>query len=82
MAAPLKTKTSVSLDASALDAPREFGVNVSAVAEVALKQAVAEARRRKWLEDNAAAFAGHARRPSAGGYPRRPWPDVMERLRP
>ena len=68
MGAP-RTKTSVTLDAAALDAAREFGVNVSAVADAALKQAVSEARRWRWLEENAAAFAAQAEWHAREGHP-------------
>jgi antitoxin CcdA len=51
-----KRKISLSLDADALDAARDLGLNVSAIADAALKGAVAEARRRRWLEENAKAF--------------------------
>ena len=52
-----KRKTSLTLDSDALDAARELGVNVSAVADEALRRAVADARRIRWLEENAEAFA-------------------------
>ncbi|WP_284486595.1 type II toxin-antitoxin system CcdA family antitoxin [Sedimentitalea xiamensis] len=52
-----RRKTSLTLDAEALDRARALGINVSAVAEAALLQAVAEARRQRWLDDNAEAFA-------------------------
>lgn len=55
-----KRKTSLTLDAQALDDARALGVNVSAVAEDALRRAVAEARRQRWLEENAEAFAAQA----------------------
>lgn len=67
-AAP-KRKTSLALDAAALDAARELGLNVSAVAEAALREAVREARRRRWLEENAEAFAAQARWHSENGHP-------------
>jgi len=60
MDAGTKRKTSLTLDADALDAARGLGINVSAVAEAALRRAVADARRRRWLEDNAEAFAAQA----------------------
>ncbi len=60
MSTATKRKTSLTLDASALDAAHGLGINVSAVAEAALLKAVAEARHRKWLEDNADAFARQA----------------------
>ena len=60
MPAATKRKTSLTLDASALDAARELGVNVSSVADAALQKAVAKARHEKWLAENAAAFAAQA----------------------
>ena len=64
-----KRKTSLTLDAAALDAARTLGVNVSAVADAALRDAVAEARRRRWLDENADAFAAQARWHEANGHP-------------
>ena len=55
-----KRKTSVTLDAAALDSARSLGINVSAVAEAALLKAIHEARQRQWLADNADAFAAQA----------------------
>ncbi len=64
-----KRKTSLSLDADALEAARDLGINVSAVADAALRQAVAEARRRQWLEENAAGFAAQAEWHDRHGHP-------------
>lgn len=69
MSPTAKRKTSLSLDAAALDAARALGVNVSAVADAALARAVAEARRRAWLEENAAAFAAQAAWHDRNGHP-------------
>lgn len=55
MRATSKSKTSVTLDA--------------AVADAALRQAVGEARRRRWLEENADAFAAQAERHARNGHP-------------
>ena len=55
-----KRKTSLTLDATALDQAKELGINVSAVAEAALEAAVAQARQERWLEENAEAFAAQA----------------------
>jgi len=68
---PLATrrKTSLTLDADMLDAARDLGVNVSAVADAALREAVAQARRRHWLEDNADAFAAQAEWHERHGHP-------------
>lgn len=60
MGPAIRRKTSLTLDAQALDRARELGINVSAVAEAALVRAVDEARRAQWLEDNAEAFAAQS----------------------
>ena len=60
MAATTKRKTSLTLDAAALDGVKDLGINVSAVAEAALIRAVTEARRKKWRDDNADAFAAQS----------------------
>mgnify|MGYP005861915663 CR=1 FL=1 len=60
MVAATKRKTSLTLDAEALEGARELGINVSAVAEAALIEAIAESRRKKWLAENAAAFAAQS----------------------
>jgi antitoxin CcdA len=69
MTAASKRKTSLTLDAAALDAARELGVNVSAVADAAIRRAVAKARRRKWLDENADAFAAQAEWHDRNGHP-------------
>lgn len=69
MPAMSRRKTSLSLDADALEAARDLGINVSAVADAALRRAVAEARRNRWLEDNAGAFAAQAEWHERNGHP-------------
>jgi len=69
MTTTAKRKTSLTLDAAALDAARDLGVNVSAVADAALRQAIAEARRRQWLEENADSFAAQAAWHEENGHP-------------
>jgi antitoxin CcdA len=64
-----KRKTSVTIDAAALDAARDLGLNVSAVADTALQNAVADARRAKWLSENADAFARQAAWHDRNGHP-------------
>ena len=64
-----KRKTSLTLDAATLDAVRDLGINVSAVAETALQNAVREARRRQCLDDNADAFAAQAEWHERNGHP-------------
>lgn len=64
-----KRKTSLSLDGGALDAARALGINVSAVAEAALRRAVEEARRQHWRAENAEAFAAQAAWHAEHGHP-------------
>lgn len=60
MVAAIKRKTSLTLDVEALESAKELGINVSAVAEMALIKAVADTRRKKWLAENAGAFAAQS----------------------
>ena len=69
MAIATKRKTSLTLDADALDRARDLGINVSAVAEAALMKAVAEAGQKKWLAENADAFAAQAEWLERNGHP-------------
>lgn len=69
MVVATKRKTSLTLDAAALEGARELGINVSAVAEAALIQAVAEARRMTWLAENEDAFAAQSDWHARHGHP-------------
>lgn len=69
MPSAAKRKTSLTLDAKALDQAKELGVNVSAVAEQALHIAVADARRKQWLEENADAFVAQSDWHARNGHP-------------
>lgn len=69
MVAATRRKTSLTLDAEALDHAKALGINVSAVAEAALIRAVAEARRKKWLDENADAFAAQSDWHERHGHP-------------
>ena len=69
MANRTKRKTSLTLDAEALDDAKALGVNVSAVAEEALIKAVAKARRERWLAENADAFAAQSDWHERNGHP-------------
>lgn len=64
-----KRKTSLTLDAVTVDSARDLGINISVVADRALRQAVADARRRKWLDENAEAFAAQAEWHERNGHP-------------
>ena len=69
MVAATKRKTSLTLDAEALDHAKDLGINISAVAEAALVRAVADARRQKWLAENADAFAAQSDWHERNGHP-------------
>jgi antitoxin CcdA len=59
----------VTIDAAALDAARDLGINVSAVADAALRKAVVEVQRKRWLDENADAFARQAEWHDRNGHP-------------
>lgn len=69
MVSATKRKTSLTLDIEALEAAKEFEINISAVAETALIKAVAQARRNKWLAGNADAFAAQSDWHERHGHP-------------
>ena len=64
-----KRKTSLTLDAQAIDSAKELGINISEVAEAALRDAVARARRERWLTENADAFAAQSAWHERNGHP-------------
>ncbi len=69
MVSAAKRKTSLTLDAEALDAARDLQINISAVAEAALIEAVACAQRDKWLAENAEVFAAQSDWHERHGHP-------------
>jgi len=69
MSSTLKRKTSLTLDSELLDRARALEINVSAVAEAALRSAVESARRAHWLRENAEAFAAQAAWHQVNGHP-------------
>ncbi len=52
-----KQRTNVTLNATNLSAARELGLNVSAISDAALAEAVRAARVALWQKENAAAIA-------------------------
>jgi len=62
-----KRAINLSLDSELLRQGKDLGLNISAIAEAALAQAVQEHLGRRWLEANAEAIAGYNRRVEAGG---------------
>ncbi len=69
MGSATKRKTSLTLDADLIDRARALGINLSGVAEAALADAVAEARRRQWQQENADAFAAQSDWHARNGHP-------------
>jgi antitoxin CcdA len=69
MVSATKRKTSLALDAEALDEAKALDINVSAVADSALKNAIAQARQKQWLNQNAEAFAAQAAWHERHGHP-------------
>jgi antitoxin CcdA len=69
MVSTTKRKTSLTLDAEVLDCAKALEINVSAVAEAALKSAVASARHLHWLKENAESFAAQAAWHERNGHP-------------
>jgi antitoxin CcdA len=52
-----KQRTNITLSAANLAAARELGLNVSAISEAALAEAVSAARAEAWARENAGAIA-------------------------
>lgn len=69
MAVANKRKTSLTLDSELLESAKALNINVSAVAEAALKSAVAQSRRTQWLKQNAQAFDAQAAWHECHGHP-------------
>ena len=64
-----KQRTNISVDAATLDAARALGLNVSAISEAALAQAVREANAKDWAAENAEALAQRRDWLKANGLP-------------
>jgi antitoxin CcdA len=64
-----KQRTNVSLTASTLAAARELGLNVSAISDAALAEAVRAARAEAWARENAEAIAERRAWIEANGTP-------------
>lgn len=68
-----KRRTNVSLDAGLLADARSYRLNVSAISEAALRDAVAEAKAREWREENADTREAHRRWIAENGMPLARW---------
>lgn len=64
-----KQRTNVSLTASTLAAARELGLNVSAISDAALAEAVRSAKAEAWARENAEAIAERRAWIEANGTP-------------
>lgn len=63
----MKRPTNLTIDAELLDEAKALGINLSSVLEQGLRERVAQARRERWLEENADAIAEHNERVEARG---------------
>jgi antitoxin CcdA len=63
----MKRPTNLTIDAELLDEAKALGVNLSRVLEQGLRERVAQARRERWLEENADAIAEHNERVAGRG---------------
>lgn len=64
-----KQRTNITLSATNLAAARELGLNVSAISDAALAEAVRAARAEAWARENAAAIAERRTWIEANGTP-------------
>ncbi len=64
-----KQRTNVSLNAATLAAARELGLNVSAISDAALAEAVRAAKAEAWARENAEAIAERRAWIEANGTP-------------
>jgi len=64
-----KQRTNITLTADNLTAARELGLNVSAISDAALGEAVRAARAEAWAEENAAALSERRAWIEANGTP-------------
>jgi antitoxin CcdA len=55
----LRKPTNVSARADLVSEAKTFGINLSEVFEIALENAVREARQKQWVEENRQAFADY-----------------------
>lgn len=63
----MKRPTNLTIDAELLDEAKALGLNLSRVLEQGLRERVAQARRERWLEENAGAIAEHNERVAGRG---------------
>ncbi len=64
-----KQRTNITLSAENLTAARELGLNVSAISDAAVAEAVRAARAEAWAEENAAALSERRAWIEANGMP-------------
>lgn len=73
MPATTKRRANVTLDGTLLDAARDLDLNVSAIAETALRMAVRKARAETWARENAGGLARRAAWIEENGLPLARW---------
>jgi len=64
-----KLRTNITLTAANLAAAREFGLNVSAISDAAVAEAVRLAKAKAWAQENASAIAERCAWIEANGTP-------------
>lgn len=64
-----KVRRNITLDPEVLAEAQELGINVSAVSEAALREAVKEARAAQWHTENATALAERVRWSEENDFP-------------
>jgi antitoxin CcdA len=62
-----KKHVNLSLDGNLLKQGKDLGLNLSAIAETAIAQAIRTALSQRWLEENAEAIQGYNKRVDAHG---------------
>ncbi len=63
----MKRAANLTIDAGLLEEAKALGVNLSRAFEESLRERVAQARRARWLEENAEAIAEHNERVAKRG---------------
>ena len=63
----MKRAANLSIDSALLEEAKALGVNLSRVLEDSLRARVADARRHRWLQENAKAIAAHNERVATKG---------------
>ncbi len=69
----MKQRTNISLDAALLEEARKLDLNVSGIAEAALREELRRARAEAWARENKDALAAHRAWVEKNGLPLAKW---------